>query len=145
MKNKMKNFGIFSFVFCELILISFAVNSYGSGTYSPPLAPSWDISELNDEEIKQGQELFEGRELVGSGGKTCYECHGEGQAVPLKRSSLKKKATQMSAVINNCLTDSTRSAGKSLEPGSKKMIQMGAYLVSQYRLPHATMKYIKNK
>ena len=145
MKNKIKNFKIFWFLLPGLILFIFAVNTYGSGTYAPPLPPSWDIGAVFYEDVKQGKKLFEGTQLTGEGGKTCYVCHAQGQMVPLKRSSLKNKVNQLSSEINDCLADPTRSAGSQIKDDSTEMIQLELFLISLYHLPNETVKYNLNK
>lgn len=135
MKNKIKNLKVFCLVLPGLSILLFAVNTYSSGTYLPPLGASWGVEERNDPQIRQGQELFEGQTLLGPNGRNCFACHGPEQSVPLKRSSLKKKVAQLPELINICVTDPTRSAGKQIEPDSEQMKEMAAYLISKYHLP----------
>ena len=143
--TKMKNKKTFLF-FLGLILLLFSVNSYGSGTYLPPLPASWDIGEAFDTDIQEGKKLFEGSALAGPGGQSCYACHAAGHPVALKRSSLKKKIDQLSSEINECLIDPARSAGSRLEPDSEQMLQLELFLMSLYHLPNESVKstLIKN-
>ena len=138
MKNKAKYFITFWVAFLGVNLIFLVENTRGSGTYCPP--PSYRVYEFSKEDIAQGEKLFEGGQLIGPGGKTCQSCHGDGQSVQLKRSSLKEKADQLDRLINRCLTDPARSAGQSLELRSPHMKQLGVYLICRYRLPYDTFK-----
>ncbi len=143
MRNKTKNYTIFWVALFGLTSMLFLQNTQGSGVYRPPQPPLWITYGFSQEDIKQGKELFKGSQLIGPKGKTCSVCHEKDQQVPLKRSSLKKKVKQMGNLINLCLTDPTRSEGQSIEFGEPQMIQIGAYLISRYRLPSKTIKYLK--
>ncbi len=144
MQNKTNNYSIlFWITLFGLTLVSLLADSYASGVYRPPQPPLWITYGFSQEDIKQGKELFKGGQLIGPKGETCSACHESGQQVPLKRSSLKKKAEQMGSLINICLTDPTRSEGQSIEIGEPQMIQIGAYLISRYRLPSKTIKNLK--
>jgi len=143
MRNKTKDYIIFWVTFVGLATAIFLPNTYGSGVYRPPQPPLWITYGFSQEDIKQGKELFKGSQLIGPKGETCSACHESGQQVPLKRSSLKKKAEQMGDLINICLTDPTRSEGQSIEFGEPQMIQIGAYLISRYHLPSKTIEYLK--
>jgi hypothetical protein len=145
MKNKIKKLKIFWFGLPGFVLLSFVANSYGSGTYCPPLPASWGNGQVRMEDVQKGKILFEGTQLAGPGGKTCYECHSQGQSVPLQRSSLKNKAGQLDSKINICLLDPARSAGDQLDPTSKQMVQLESYLISLYHLPNDAAKDILKK
>ncbi len=144
MRNKTKNYTIFwvALLF-GLTSVLFLQNTQGSGVYRPPNLPLWANYGLSQKDIKQGKELFNGNQLTGPKGETCSACHEKGQQVPLKRSSLKKKAEQMGDLINRCIADPTRTAGQAIKSGDPQMIQLGAYLISLYRLPGKTIKYLK--
>lgn len=144
MRNKTINYTTFWVAFFGLILVLFLPKTHSSGVYRPPRPPLWNTSYgFTRDDIKQGKDLFEGSQLLGSGGKTCYSCHGKGQQVLLKRSSLKRKTDQLGDAINRCLADPKRSAGQSVKLGEPQMIQLGAYLISRYRLPNNTIEYLK--
>ncbi len=144
MLSKTKNYTIFCVALLfGLISVLFLQNAQGSGVYRPPNLPLWTTYGFSQKDIKQGKELFNGNLLTGPEGKTCSACHERSQQVPLKRSSLKKKAEQMGNLINRCLTDPTRTAGQTIKSGDPQMIQLGAYLISRYRLPGKTIKYLK--
>lgn len=142
---KFKNIKII--IFCAAVLgmstLFYVSKTYGSGTYRHPLPPLKSVSELSYADIKSGKELFKGTSLVGSGGKSCQSCHGFGKQVPLKRSSLKKKSNRLAEVINACIGNQTRTAGKELELESSQMIQLESYLISRYRLPRDANKFLK--
>ncbi len=108
-----------------------------SGTYRPPKLPKG--MKLDKAAIKAGQALFEKTPFAGKGGHTCASCHSKKRSQPFRRGSLKKRKTKLFAQVSTCVTHKNRVAGKKLEGGSKEAFQLGAYLVSRYRLPYTQL------
>lgn len=143
MKSKIIKLTTFWVAVLGVATLFYVSETHGSGTYRHPRPPLKSASGLSHLDIKFGKELFVGTSLVGPDGKSCLSCHGAGKPVPLKRSSLKKKADRLASLINSCVGDPTRTAGKGLELESPQMIQLGTYLISRYRLPREAIKYLK--
>lgn len=143
MKFKTIKFATFWVVILGVVALFYVSETYGSGTYRHPRPPLRSAAEFSYLDIKLGKKLFVGTSLAGPAGKSCLSCHGAGKPVPIKRSSLKKKADRLTSLINSCIGNPTRTAGKKLELESPQMIQLGTYLISRYRLPRKAIKYLK--
>ena len=118
---------------------------YGSGTYRHPRPPSKRAHGFTKDQIERGKGFFEGTQLLGTGGQTCASCHGSGTQVPLKRSALNKKRKKLGELINTCLKDSARCAGLSLKLGDQQLVELGAYLISRYRLHRSAIRYLNSE
>ena len=92
---------------------------------------------LDKDTIRAGKVLFERTPFVGDGGKACATCHTKTHV--LRRAVLKKRKERLYDQVVRCITLKDRVAGKKLEAGSKEAFQIGAYLISRYRLPFSQL------
>jgi len=138
-----KRFGLLTGLVAVSLLGPSGSPTYGSGTYRPPYGAFPGTQSVERDKIDRGKKLFEGSQLVGTGGKSCVTCHSDSGGTPLKRASLKRKAYDLTHLINVCLEDKKRSAGKPLTAGSPPLVDLGTYLVARYLLPPESMDYIK--